>query len=159
MKARKIHGGPAVAWISGPLMVALAVAAHLASGESVPAASILVALTALLSMSASMIAHVRLPGWVLLVLSGLVQQILHLAFSLFSGVIGDASTGHGHGIFTWRPPLPSSASAPPAHAMELMLHAHVGVALVAALVIINRESVMSRIRSVRQQEIGRRYAG
>jgi hypothetical protein len=102
-------------------------------------------------MSAAMIAHLRLPGWVVLLLSGLVQQVLHIAFSLFSGVFGDVPTGHGHTIYTWQPPLPSSAPSSPAHAMELMLHAHVAAALLAALVIIKWDSVMSRIRSVRQR--------
>ena len=98
-----------------------------------------------------MIAHLGLPGWVLLLLSGLVQQVLHIAFSLFSGVFGDVSTGHGHKIFIWQPPLPPPASAPPAHAMELMLHTHLAAALLAALVIIEWDSVISRIRSVRQR--------
>ena len=151
MEALKFHRPPAVAWLSGPLAVALGVAAHSVSGESVPAASILVALTALLTMSASMIAHLRLPGWVVFLLSGLVQQVLHVAFSLLSGVVGGVSTGHGHTIFTWQPPPPSSASSPPGHAMELMLHAHVAAALVAALVIIQCDSVVSRIRSVWQR--------
>jgi hypothetical protein len=153
VNARKFHRQPGVAWLSGPLVVALGVAAHSVSGESIPVVSVLVALTALVSMSASMIAHLRLPGWMVLLLSGLVQQVLHVAFSLFSGVFGDGSTGHGHGMFTWQPPLPSSASSPPGHGMELMLHAHVAAALLAALVIIQWDSVSSRIRSVRQRGI------
>jgi hypothetical protein len=148
--AGKFHRQPAIAWLAGPLVVALGVAAHAVSGASVPAVSVLVALTALVSMSASMIAHLRLPGWMVLLLSGLAQQVLHIAFSLFSGVFGDGSAGHGHTIFAWQPRLPSSASSPPAHAMELMLHVHVAAALLAALVIIEWDGVISRIRSVRQ---------
>jgi hypothetical protein len=151
VEARKFHRRPVVAWLAGPLVVALGVSAHSISGESVPAASILVALTALVSMSASMVAYLRLPGWVLLLLSGLAQQVLHIAFGLFSGVVGGDSPGHGHGILPWQPPLPSSASSPPAHAMGLMLHAHVAAALLAALVIIEWDSVIFRIRSVRQR--------
>jgi hypothetical protein len=140
-----------VAWLAGPLAVALGVGAHLVSGESVPAASILVALTALLSMAASMIARLKVPAWVLVLLSGLVQQVLHLAFSLFSGVTGSGSAGHGHGILPWEPPQLSSPSGPPAHAMELMLDAHVAAALLTALVITTSGSVISRIPLLQQR--------
>lgn len=153
MNARKFHRRPGVAWLSGPLVVALGVAAHSVSGASVPVVSVLMALAALVSMSASMIAHLKLSGWAVLLLSGLVQQVLHVAFSLFSGVSGDGSTGHDHGIFAWRPPLPSSASSLPAHGLEVMLHAHVAAVLLAALLIVRWDSLSARIWSVRQRGI------
>jgi hypothetical protein len=140
-----------VAWLAGPLAVSLGVAAHLVSGESVPPASVLGALTALLSMAASMIAHLKFPGWVLVLLSGMAQQVLHLAFNLFSGVAGSGSAGHGHGILPWEPPQLSSPSRPPAHAMELMLDAHVAAALLTALAITTSGRVLSRIPLLQQR--------
>lgn len=152
MEAQEFHSQPVfVAWLAGPLAVALGVAAHLVSGESVPPASVLLALTALLSMSASMIAHVKVPGWVLVLLSGLAQQVLHLAFSLFSGVTGSGSAGHGHRILPWEPPQLSSPPGPPAHAMELMLDAHVAAALLTALVITTSGRVILRIPLLQQR--------
>lgn len=97
-----------------------------------------------------MIAHLKFPGWVLVLLSGIAQQVLHLAFNLFSGVAGSGSAGHGHGILPWEPPQLSSPSGPP-HAMELMLDAHVAAALLTALVITTSGRVLSRIPLLQQR--------
>lgn len=127
---------PAAAWLCGPLMVALGVAAHSAVGQPVPAPSLLVALTALLSLAAAATARTGMRGWLLLLLSGLVQQVLHLAFSVFSDTGGGfGSTGHGHGILTWQPQQLPAASGAPDHTVELLLYAHTAAALLAVLVI------------------------
>lgn len=133
---------PGAAWLCGPLMVALGVAAHSAVGQPVPALSLLVALTALLSLAASVTARSGMPGWMLLLLAGLVQQVLHLAFSVFSGSGGGlGSTGHGHGILTWQPQQPPAASAAPDHTVELLLYAHTAAALLAVLLIAKWDTV------------------
>jgi hypothetical protein len=137
-----------IAWLSGPLAVVLGVAAHSLAGESVPAVWVLVALTALLSMAASIFARLQVPVWVLFLLSGLVQQVLHLAFSRFSGVVGGASSGHVHGGSIWQPPQPSSSSGH--QALELMLDSHVAVALLTVLVITQSVSLLSRLRRPRR---------
>ncbi|WP_457973870.1 hypothetical protein [Arthrobacter sp. D1-17] len=130
---------PAAAWLCGPLMVALGVAAHSAVGQPVPALSLLVALTALLSLAASVTARNGMPGWMLLLLAGLVQQVLHLAFSVFSLTRGGFGfTGHGHGTLIWQPQQPSeepAGSAAPDHTLELLLYAHTAATLVAVLLI------------------------
>lgn len=152
MEQRKGHSSLVVAWMSGPLMVALAVAAHSVSGGPVPAVSILAALTALLSMLASMVAFLRFPVWGVLLLSGLVQQVLHLAFGLFSAAFdGGSSAEHGHGVFLRQLPLVSSASSP-AHSTELTLHAHVAAALLAGLVIAKRDSLIPPGPSLRRHK-------
>jgi hypothetical protein len=138
---------PAVAWLCGPLMVALGVAAHLAVGAAVPALPIVVALAALLSMAASMTARVAMPGWAVLLLSGLVQQVLHLAFDVFSGSSGTVSAGHGHGILDWRPPQPSVPEGLTAHMVELMLYTHTAAALLTVFVITAWQSRTPRIAS------------
>jgi hypothetical protein len=83
-----------------------------------------------------MLARFRLPMWALLLVSGLTQQVLHLIFGSFSGIVGSASTGHPHGVVTWLPP--QQAPSPDAgghHAIELMLDAHVAAALLSVIAI------------------------
>jgi hypothetical protein len=148
MNGEGIRRRPAEAWLCGPLMVVLGVAAHSAVGQPVPALSLLVALTALLSLAASVSAHSRMPGWLLLLLSGLVQQVLHLAFSVFSNAgAGFGSTGHGHGILTWQPQQLPAASVAPEHAVEVLLYTHTAAALLAMFVIIAWGPVTARIRA------------
>ena len=151
---------PAAAWVCGPLMVVLGVGAHSAVGQPVPAPSLLMALTALLSLAASVSARSRMPGWLLLFLSGLVQQVLHLAFSVFSNAGGGfGSTGHGHGILMWQPQQPQQlpdASGAPEHATEILLYTHTAAALLAMFAIIAWEPVTARMRSVLGGLLGRR---
>jgi hypothetical protein len=134
---------PGAAWLCGPLMVALGVAAHSAVGQPVPALSLLVALAALLSLAASVTARTGMPGWMLLLLAGLVQQVLHLSFSVFSGTGGGTgATAHGHGILVLQLQQPPAASAAPDHTLELLLYAHTAAALLAVLVIAQWDAVM-----------------
>lgn len=145
------------AWVSGPLAVALGGAAHLLAGEAIPGPWVLLALTALLSMGASMLSRLNVPVWVLLIVSGIVQQCLHLTFAAFSGDVGGTSSGHTHGVYVWQPPQP--AQAPVGHsAIELMLDAHVAAALLTVLIITQSGvllSLLSRLRS----RLHRRFTG
>jgi hypothetical protein len=93
------------------------------------------AATALLSMAGSMIAHLKLPGWFLLLLAGLGQQGLHL---LFAGATAAAlpGTGPGHGHRDSADAFVSAAAGTPdAGDPGLMLHAHVAAALLTALLL------------------------
>ncbi len=137
-----------LAWLPGPLAVVLGSAAHLVSGGIVPAPAILLALTVLLGLSASMLARVKVPGWAVLLLSGLAQQILHLAFSALSGATGGTSTGHGHDPAAV-PALELPPDGPPAPDLHLMVHAHVAAALLTALAVLQWDIVLARIRSAR----------
>jgi hypothetical protein len=67
-------------WEVGPVAVGLGLVAHLVSGGASP-----VALAALLSMCASLVARLNFPNWLLLVFCGVSQQVPHLAFERFSG--------------------------------------------------------------------------
>jgi hypothetical protein len=137
------------AWLPGPLAVLLGLGAHLASGGTAPAVPIVVALTALLSLSASILGRLRMPGWVLFVLCGLSQQILHLAFSALSGKSSGGPGGHGHGG-----PEPVSVPGLPGQPVEdlhLMVHAHLAGALLMLLVITQAGNVMSHIQSRRSR--------
>ena len=92
---RFVRGPGFVAWEVGPVSVGLGLAAHLLSGGGSPPVPVLVALMALLSMCASLAARVRIPSWLLLVLCGLAQQMLHLAFDRFAGTFsGTVPAGH-----------------------------------------------------------------
>ena len=123
-------------------VVGLAAGGHVIGGGTLPAPIITLALTALLSLAASVTARTGMPGWMLLLLAGLVQQVLHLAFSVFSGSGGGlGSTGHGHGILTWQPQQLPGSSAAPDHTVELLLYAHTAAALLAVLLIAKWDAV------------------
>jgi hypothetical protein len=92
------------------------------------------ALAALLGMAASMVGPRQLPAWAVLVAAGLAQQLLHLAFTAFSVSNGVPLPGHGHGGALDVPPLEPGASAAP-HTLHLMLHLHMGAALVTMAVV------------------------
>jgi hypothetical protein len=146
LSRQRVHA----AWLSGPLAVALGVAAHVLAGERIPGLGVLLALTALLSMAASMIARLNVPVWMLLLVSGLVQQVLHVAFAGFSGLAGARSPEHGHGVFVPQPPQPSP-SLGGHHALELMLDAHVAAALLTVLILTQSASIVAKLRSRRRR--------
>jgi hypothetical protein len=131
------------AWASGPLAVLLGAGAHVLGGEDLPGPWVLLALSALLSMAASMLARFKLPMWALLLASGVIQQVLHLLFSWLSANVGSASTGHAHGVLPWLPPQ-QPADAGGHHAMELMLDAHVAAALLTVMVITQSVAMAKR---------------
>jgi hypothetical protein len=131
------------AWASGPLAVLLGAGAHVLAAEALPGPWVLLAVSALLSMAAAMLARFRLPVWALLLASGAIQQVLHLLFSWFSGNVGSASSGHAHGVLTWLPPQ-QPADAGGHHAVELMLDAHVAAALLVVMVITQSVALAKR---------------
>ncbi|MFJ5698477.1 hypothetical protein [Arthrobacter sp. NPDC093139] len=144
------------AWVSGPLAVVLGVSAHLLSGAAVPGPLVLVAIAALLSMAASMLAGLRIRVWVLFLASGLVQQVLHLLFTGFVDASGDTPPGHTHGMFAWPLPQPQPAQTSGHHAIELMLHAHAGAALLTVLFLTQSKALVSRLRRKRTRPSGNR---
>jgi hypothetical protein len=101
---------------------------------------ILLALTALISLAATLLGRLLASGWSLLVFCGLIQQLLHLAFDFFASVPGGISPRHGHdGGGDWQlPGLPSEAAS--AHSGELMVDTHVAAALLAALLLSRLQS-------------------
>ena len=118
-------------WLLGPVATGTGLLAHLGSGGELPWLPALLALAALLSMCASLVSRLRLPVWALLLLCGVTQQALHLAFLLFSG-IAPGQSPHSH--VPVLPPLPGAAPAAAAHAQEVMLVFHVAAALLTALI-------------------------
>ena len=145
---RFVRGPGFVAWEVGPVSVGLGLAAHLLSGGGSPPVSVLVALMALLSMCASLAALVRIPSWLLLVLCGLAQQVLHLAFDLFAGTFsGTLPAGHPHAAAGRQPEQLTavlSGATGHGHGQELMLDTHVAAALLTALLVAKTDTSVSR---------------
>ena len=141
---RRVHA----AWVSGPLSVALGASAHLLAGEAVPGPWVLLALTALLSMGASMLASLNIPVWVLYLVSGVVQQLLHLSFAGFYGGGGGAPSGHTHEAYVWQQPQQAQASGGH-HDIELMLDAHIAAALLTVLIITQSSAVRTKTALLR----------
>ena len=135
-----------LAWLSGPLAVATGLGAHVASGGLMPALALLLTLTALLGLAASMLARVRLPGWLILVLCGLTQQLLHFAFSAFVGGTVDVVPAHGHGAAAGADG-PSTATVVPGQDLHSMVYAHAAAALLAALIAARGTAMLSWART------------
>ncbi len=134
-----------LAWLSGPLAVAAGLAAHLASGGQVPALALLLTLTALLGLAASMLARLRLPGGLILVLCGLTQQLLHFAFSAFVGGSADVVPAHGHSAVGGAGG-PSTPSEMPGQDLHSMVYAHAAAALLTAVLAARGTAMLSWAR-------------
>jgi hypothetical protein len=133
MERKELRTATYLPWLLGPVATTLALLAHVVSGGAVPWPPALLALAALLSMAASMLARLRLPVWALLLLCGLTQQLLHWAFLLFSDVPAvPQSSGHSHASLPF--PVPGAAVQAVGHLQELMLVTHVAAALLTALI-------------------------
>lgn len=133
-------------WEVGPVAVGLGLVAHLVSGGVSPGIPVLIALTALLSMCASLLARINLPSWLLLVLCGLAQQVLHLAFDRLSGTfLLGAPAQHQHAATGLQP---GQLTAPPlvasGHSPDLMLDTHVAAALLTALLVARADISVTR---------------
>ncbi|MDQ0028474.1 hypothetical protein [Arthrobacter bambusae] len=141
------------AWEVGPVAVGLGLVAHVVSGGVAPGLPVLLALMAVLSMCASLLARIKLPTWILLVLSGVAQQVLHLAFDRLSGTFTVvAPVEHQHAA-TGLPP--GQLTAPPSfasgHSPDLMVDTHVAAALLTALLVSRADISLTRAWALLQR--------
>lgn len=117
----------------GLLSLGFGLAAHALSGGALPSPPILCGLAALAVLAAALVAQARLPGWAVLLLLGVAQQVLHwLLGGLGSAAPQSAAlTGvhHGSGV-----PIGSGASQGHSPEIMLMLHTHLAAALLIAWV-------------------------
>lgn len=118
-----------LAWLAGPLSTGLGLVAHLVGGGPAPGLMILGALAALLGMGAAILGRFRLPGWALLLLCGVAQQLLHWGFAIFSGGAASGLSEHGHGSARQEPSPAGEAAAPAGYSLHLMLYLHMAAAL------------------------------
>jgi hypothetical protein len=123
--------------------VGLALAAHLASGGQAPDIAILVALTALMSMAAAVLGRLRMKGWIVLLVSALAQQVLHLALNGLGGVSGRTAAQHGHQEFAVQ--VSEADWNPGQQSMELMIDLHAAAAVVIMLLVTNRGKVVTAL--------------
>ncbi|WP_144661783.1 hypothetical protein [Paenarthrobacter nicotinovorans] len=86
------------AWVSGLIAVGLGLAAHMAAGGSSPAFPVLLGLAALCCLAAELLARWVHGPLILLLISGVAQQLLHLGFTAFGGYFpGNGWFEHLHG--------------------------------------------------------------
>lgn len=118
-----------LAWLAGPLSTGLGLAAHIAAGGPAPGIMILGALAALFGMAAAILGRFPLPGWALLLLCCVAQQLLHLGLAVFAGGSGSGLSVHGHGGVAQDPSRAGELAAPAGYSLHLMLYLHMGAAL------------------------------
>ncbi|AUI51547.1 hypothetical protein AC20117_12795 [Arthrobacter crystallopoietes] len=129
------------------LTMVLALVAHLASGGTMPALPVLIAITALTTLAATVLSRVDAPAWTLILAAGVAQQVLHLAFDAFAA--RPAAAGESTGPSAGPSPshhaevdaeqLAATARIATEHAgshgeyVMLMLHFHLAAAVLTAL--------------------------
>lgn len=136
-----------VAWLAGPLAVGFGLSAHVVSGGQAPPPTILLALGALVSMLASLVSRLAVPGWLLLALSGVIQQILHFAFTFLPAGAGGGQARHGHALAWGTIPFPGSADVE--HMGDVLLVSHIAAALLTGVVLWKAGDMLHTIRSRR----------
>lgn len=121
------------AWVAGSAAVALGLAAHVLAGGSIPAVPVLLAFAALSSLAAQLIARWVHGPLLLLLLSGLAQQLLYLGFDASGGYFpGSGFLDHFHG---GQLDVSSEAGAAPSGgSVHLMLYTHMAAAILTVLV-------------------------
>ncbi|MCT9870431.1 hypothetical protein [Paenarthrobacter aurescens] len=121
------------AWVAGPVAVILGLAAHMVAGGSAPAIPVLLAFAAFCALAAQLIARWVHGPLLLLLLSGLAQQLLHVGFDAFGGYFpGSGLLDHLHGGLTLGDvPAGPAASAGNVH---LLLYTHMAAAILTLLV-------------------------
>ncbi|MET4539970.1 hypothetical protein ABIE37_001751 [Arthrobacter bambusae] len=121
------------AWVAGPAAVALGLAAHLFAGGSAPAIPVLLGFAALCVLAAQLVSRWVHGPLLLLLLSGLAQQLLHFGFEAFGGYFpGSGFLDHVHG----GPGLgdAQAGTATSGGDIHLLLYTHMAAAILTLLV-------------------------
>ncbi|BBE21679.1 hypothetical protein MN0502_05620 [Arthrobacter sp. MN05-02] len=146
--------------LAGLLALGSGLGAHLVSGGAMPSAAILCGLAALAVLVAAIAAQARLPGWAVLLLLGVTQQLLHWLLGGLAGAV-DTSGGLAPGQGTHHDGnAPVGVEGAQGHSPEvmLMLHAHLAAALLVGWVVARHprwtESVARRRRQGSDAEEG-----
>jgi hypothetical protein len=122
-------------WLFGSVSVVLGLVIHAASGHPVPAAPIVVATAALLSLAGAVVTRIGVPNWALLVLAGVGQQTVHWAFAVFSNPLATALGGHGHAAAVQFTGPGLLLAGVPTQSLHVLLYAHVAAALLTFLLV------------------------
>lgn len=125
------------AWVAGPIAVALGLSAHVISGGGSPAMPVLLAFVALSALAAQLVVRWIHGPILLLLLSGVAQQLLFFGFDAlggsFSGV-GFLDHLHGQPQQPVAVPADSQPGSGEVHAADLMLYTHAAAAILTLLV-------------------------
>lgn len=112
----------------GLAALGLGVLAHVLAGGALPSVLILLALGALTVLASTLTAQAGLPPWAVLLVLGVAQQVLHWILGGLGGVPTSLSVdGDHHGEEV--PVVGTAASQGHSPEVMLMLHAHLGAAL------------------------------
>ena len=139
------------AWVAGPVAVVLGLAAHMVAGGSAPALPVLLAFAALCGLAAQLIARWVHGPLLLLLFSGLVQQLLHFGFVAFGGFFpGSGLLDHLHGgqVLGDVPAGAASSSG----SVHLLLYTHMAAAILTLLVAAGVTKLAARKR---EEPLGR----
>ena len=133
------------AWVAGLVAVALGLVAHMVAGGSAPAIPVLLAFAALGCLAAQLIARWVHGPLLLLLLSGVAQQLLHLGFDAFGGYFpGNGFLDHFHGGQALGGVPEGAASS--GGDVHLLLYTHMAAAILTLLVA-SGVSKVARLRS------------
>ncbi|BCW34295.1 hypothetical protein StoSoilA2_03510 [Arthrobacter sp. StoSoilA2] len=125
------------AWVAGPVAVALGLAAHVVSGGGAPAMPVLLGFVALSALAAQLVARWIHGPILLLLLSGVAQQLLFFGFEAlggsFSGV-GFLDHLHGQPQQPVAVPVDGQPASGELHAGDLMLYTHAAAAILTLVV-------------------------
>lgn len=139
------------AWVTGPTAVALGLAAHLFAGGSAPAIPVVLAFAALAALAAQLIARWVHGPLLLLLASGLAQQLLHVGFDAFGGFFaGSGLLDHLHsGQVLGEVP---AGAAPSGGSVHLLLYTHMAAAILTLVIAagVSRLAAQKRAQPLRR---------
>ncbi|MEV7661650.1 hypothetical protein [Paenarthrobacter sp. NPDC089316] len=117
------------AWASGLLAVGLGLAAHMVAGGSAPALPVLFGFGALGCLAAQLLARWVHGPLILLLMSGVAQQLLHFGFAAFGGYFpGNGLVDHLHGAGQGIIDVPAAAASS-GGSPHIMLYTHMAAAI------------------------------
>lgn len=120
------------AWVAGPVAVILGLAAHMMAGGSAPAVPVLVAFAAMGALAAQVMSRWIHGPLLLLLVSGVAQQMLHWGFDAFGGYFpGSGFLDHPHGGQALTD-VPAGAAASGGN-VHLLLYTHMAAAILTLL--------------------------
>jgi hypothetical protein len=120
------------AWVAGPVAVALGLAAHMVAGGSAPSIPVLLAFAAFGALAAQLIARWVHGPLLLLLVSGVAQQLLHFGLVAFGGYFpGSGLPDHLHGSQALGD-VPAGAAVSGGN-VHLLLYTHMAAAILTLL--------------------------
>ncbi|VDR31220.1 Uncharacterised protein [Arthrobacter agilis] len=133
----------------GLASLAAGLGAHALAGGAVPGLAVLGGLAALGVLAAVLVTRCRLPGWALLLLLGLAQQLLHWLLGGLAGGPSSAAPGvSGHHVEA--PPVGVAGSTGHSPEAMLMLHTHLAAALLLGWLVLRHRALLHWVRSRRR---------